>query len=56
MAQSEIDWSDCPGLVADYESGVSIDEIAEQFRIPLVLLQDLLKYAEVHHTLARPLR
>jgi uncharacterized protein (DUF433 family) len=43
-------------LVANYESGVSVDEIAEQFRIPLAPVQDLLRYAETHHTLARPLR
>jgi len=43
-------------ILANYEYGVSIAEISEQFRIAPRTIQDLLSYAESHHTFARPIR
>jgi len=41
-------------IVANFEYGVSVSEIAEQFRIPAQTITELLRYVERHHTLARP--
>jgi uncharacterized protein (DUF433 family) len=43
-------------ILANYEYGVSIAEISEQFRIGPTTIQDLLSYAESHHIFARPIR
>ena len=40
-------------LVANHEYGVSIKEIAEQFRIPVAIVQELVIYAEGLHPIAR---
>lgn len=41
-------------IIANYEYGVSIDEISTQFRIPASTVRELLSYVERHHALARP--
>ena len=43
-------------IVANYEFGVPIEEIAEQFRIAPATVQELLSYAERRHPVARSLR
>lgn len=43
-------------IIANYEYGVSINEISEQFRIPPQVIRELLSYAERHNELARPAR
>lgn len=43
-------------ILANYEFGVSVGEISEQFGIPPETIRDLLSYAERHHALARPVR
>jgi uncharacterized protein (DUF433 family) len=43
-------------ILLNYEHGVSIAEISEQFRIAHKTIQELLNYAESHRTLARPTR
>ena len=43
-------------IVANHEYGVSIDEIAEQFRIAPAIVQALVSYAERLHTVARTSR
>jgi uncharacterized protein (DUF433 family) len=42
-------------IIANYEYGVSIDEIAEQFKISRPLIKELLSYVERHYELARPI-
>jgi uncharacterized protein (DUF433 family) len=41
-------------IIANYEYGVSIAEIAAQFRVPVQEIKELLSYAERRHSLARP--
>jgi uncharacterized protein (DUF433 family) len=41
-------------IIANYEHGVSINEIATQFQIPATIIKELLSYVERRHTLARP--
>ena len=41
-------------IVANHEYGVSVEEIAEQFRIAPAIVQELLSYAEKCHPAARP--
>ncbi len=41
-------------IIANYEYGVSVDEISEQFQIPAQIITELLSYVERHHALARP--
>ncbi len=41
-------------IIANYEYGVSISEISEQFKIPSWTIKELLSYVERHHALARP--
>ncbi|MBZ5521120.1 MAG: DUF433 domain-containing protein [Acidobacteriia bacterium] len=43
-------------IIANYEYGVSVGEISEQFRIKPEIISELLSYAERHHELARPVR
>ena len=43
-------------ILANYEYGVSVSEISEQFGIESQIIQELLSYAERRHALARPLR
>jgi len=43
-------------ILANYEYGVSVAEISEQFGIDQETVQDLLSYAERRHQLARPVR
>lgn len=43
-------------ILANYEYGVSVSEISEQFGIESQTIRELLSYAEMHHALARPLR
>jgi uncharacterized protein (DUF433 family) len=43
-------------LVANFEYGVSVDEISSQFGIDTKTVRDLLSYAERRHALARSLR
>ena len=43
-------------IIANYEYGVSVSEIARQFGIEAKTIKDLLSYAERHHALARSLR
>ena len=43
-------------IVANHEYGVSIEEIAEQFRIAPAIVQELLSYAERLHPVARTSR
>ncbi|HET6840655.1 MAG TPA: DUF433 domain-containing protein [Candidatus Angelobacter sp.] len=43
-------------IVANYEYGVSVEEIAEQFGIAAETIRHVLSYAERHSLLARPLR
>jgi uncharacterized protein (DUF433 family) len=43
-------------ILANYEYGVSIETIAEQFRISPDTVRSLLTYAEGRHALARPVR
>jgi uncharacterized protein (DUF433 family) len=43
-------------ILANYEYGVSVAEISEQFGIDPGIVRDLLSYAERHHGLARPVR
>ena len=43
-------------ILANYEYGVSISEISEQFRIAPTIIQDLLSYAERRHAVERPVR
>jgi uncharacterized protein (DUF433 family) len=40
-------------IVANHEYGVSVKEIAEQFRIAPSIVQELLSYAEGHRPVAR---
>ena len=39
-------------IIANYDYGVSIEEIADQFRIEPWIVRELLNYAERRHTLA----
>ncbi len=41
-------------IIANYEYGVSVKEISEQFRISPEVIKELLNYVERHHALARP--
>lgn len=41
-------------IIANYEYGVSVKEISDQFRIAPEVIQELLSYVERHHALARP--
>lgn len=41
-------------IIANYEYGVSVKEISEQFRISPEIIKELLNYVERHHALARP--
>lgn len=41
-------------IIANYEYGVSVKEISEQFRISPEIIRELLSYVERHHALARP--
>ena len=41
-------------IIANYEYGVSVEEISEQFQIPAQIITELLSYVERHHALARP--
>jgi len=41
-------------IIANYEYGVSINEISAQFQIPAQTIIELLTYVERHHALARP--
>ena len=43
-------------ILANYEYGVSVSEISEQFRLEPQIIRELLSYAERRHALARPLR
>ena len=43
-------------IIANYEYGVSVDEISEQFRTDPKIIRELLNYAERHNELARPVR
>ena len=43
-------------ILANYEYGISVAEICEQFRIALQTIQDLVIYAERHQAVTRPLR
>jgi uncharacterized protein (DUF433 family) len=43
-------------IISNYEYGVSVKEIAEQFGIEAEIIQNVLSYAERHNGLARPLR
>lgn len=43
-------------IVANYEYGVTVGEISEQFGIDVETIKELLSYAERHHALARPVR
>ena len=40
-------------IIANYEYGVSINEISAQFQIPEQAVSELLKYVERRHSLAR---
>jgi uncharacterized protein (DUF433 family) len=42
-------------IIANYEYGLSVSEIAEQFHIPPQTITELLSYVERHHALARPI-
>ncbi|HYX54210.1 MAG TPA: DUF433 domain-containing protein [Candidatus Limnocylindrales bacterium] len=41
-------------IIANYEFGVSVSEISEQFRIPVETVKELLTYLERRQLLARP--
>jgi uncharacterized protein (DUF433 family) len=41
-------------IIANYEYGLSVDEISEQFHISAQTITELLSYVERHHALARP--
>ncbi len=41
-------------IIANYEYGVSINEISAQFQVPTQLIKELLTYVERRHPLARP--
>ena len=41
-------------IIANYEYGVSINEISTQFQIPATIIKELLSYVERRHALARP--
>ena len=41
-------------ILANYEYGVSVEEIAEQFGIEAETIRNVLSYAERHNALARP--
>lgn len=43
-------------VLANYESGVSVAEISEQFGVESRMIRELLTYAERRHALARPVR
>lgn len=43
-------------ILANYEYGVTISEISEQFDVDPKTITELLNYAERHHGLARPVR
>jgi len=43
-------------IIANYEYGVSMEEISEQFGIEAETIKNVLSYAERHQALARPLR
>jgi uncharacterized protein (DUF433 family) len=43
-------------ILANYEYGVSVEEISEQFGIKPQNIRDLLSYAERHNALAHPSR
>ena len=43
-------------ILANHEYGVSIEEIAEQFRIAPAIVRELLSYAESLHPVARTTR
>lgn len=41
-------------IIANYEYGLSVSEIAEQFHIPAEIITELPSYVERRHALARP--
>jgi uncharacterized protein (DUF433 family) len=41
-------------IIANYEYGVSISEISNQFQIPATIIKELLSYVERCHALTRP--
>jgi len=41
-------------IIANYEYGVSVSEISEQFQISAETITELLSYVERRHALARP--
>jgi uncharacterized protein (DUF433 family) len=43
-------------ILSNYEYGVSVEEISEQFGIEASTIQNVLSYAERHNALARPIR
>lgn len=43
-------------IVANYEYGVTMTEISEQFGVDAGVVRELLTYAERRHALARPVR
>ena len=43
-------------ILSNYEYGVSVEEISEQFGIEAGTIQKVLSYAERHNALARPIR
>jgi uncharacterized protein (DUF433 family) len=43
-------------IIANYEYGVSIAEISAQFRIPVYIVSQLMRYAEGFNVLLRPLQ
>lgn len=43
-------------ILANFEYGLSMEEISEQFGIEIETIHSLLTYAERHHAIARPVR
>ena len=41
-------------IIANFEYGVSVNEISSQFQIPAETIKELLSYVERRHPLARP--
>ena len=42
-------------IIANYEYGVSVGEISEQFRISPEIVAEVLSYVERHHAFVRPI-
>jgi uncharacterized protein (DUF433 family) len=42
-------------IIANYEYGVSVAEISDQFHIAPQIITELVSYVERHHALARPI-